>query len=73
MKLLTKVSVEMFHAGELCRAECDYIKNTQLDDGSFYVPWQWCNYKEWYVAENWCKSTITIENMLFLREFESSV
>ncbi len=58
---------------ELCRAECDYIKNTQLDDGSFYVPWQWSNYKEWYVAENWCKSTITIENMLFLREFESSV
>lgn len=56
---------------KLCRAECEYIKSTQLADGSFYVPWQWSNYKEWYIAENWCKATITIDNMLFLREFGS--
>ena len=56
---------------ELCRAECEYIKNTQLSDGSFSVPWAWGNdYKEWYVAENWCKAIVTMENMLFLREFE---
>lgn len=54
----------------LCKAECEYIKNTQLDDGSFNVPWQWSNYNEWYVAENWCKTAITIDNMLFLREFD---
>ena len=59
---------------ELCRAECEYIKNTQLSDGSFAVPWTWGNdYKEWYVAENWCKTIITIENMLFLREFASDI
>lgn len=56
----------------ICRAECEYIKSTQLPDGSFYVPWTWGNdHKEWYVAENWCKSSITIENMLFLREFDT--
>lgn len=62
-----------FYVGfeELCRVECEYIKNTQLPDGSFNVPWTWCNdYKEWQVAENWCKSIITMENMLFLREFD---
>ncbi len=58
---------------ELRRAECEYIKNTQLPDGSFNVPWTWYNdYKEWYVAENWCKSIITIDNLLFLREFDTT-
>lgn len=53
-----------------CRAECRYIVETQNPDGSFYVPWTWCNdYKEWYVAENWCKAMIAIENLRFLREF----
>lgn len=56
---------------KLCHAECEYIKSTQLDDGSFYLPWQWSDYNEWYVAENWCKAAITIDNMLFLREFGS--
>lgn len=55
---------------ELCRKECEYIINTQLPDGSYEVPWQWYNdYKERYVAENWCKAGISIDNMLFLREF----
>ncbi len=55
---------------KLCLEECEYIKTSQLDDGSFYVPWQWSNYNEWYVAENWCRSIITIDNMLFLRAFD---
>lgn len=56
---------------ELCTAECEFIRNTQLPDGSFNVPWNWGNdHKEWYVAENWIKSELVIDNMLFLRKFD---
>ena len=58
---------------DICRAECDHIKSTQNPDGSFDVPWMWYNdHNEWYVAENWCKAIIAIENMKFLREFDAS-
>lgn len=44
----------------------------QNPDGSFYVPWTWGNdYKEWYIAENWCKAIAAIDNLKFLREFDS--
>lgn len=57
---------------ELCITECEYIKNSQLPDGSFNVPWNWCNdHKEWFIAENWIKAEIAIDNMLFLREFDA--
>lgn len=57
---------------ELCLAECEYIRSTQLPDGSFNVPWNWYNdCKEWYIAENWIKAEIAIDNMLFLREFDA--
>lgn len=53
---------------DLCLAECELIKNNQLPDGSYNVPWQWCTpYKEFTLAENWWKSIITTNNMLFLR------
>lgn len=56
---------------ELCSVECEYIKNTQLSDGSYSVPWQWYgDCKEWYIAENWIKAQITIDNMIFLRDFD---
>ena len=55
---------------ETCLAECDFIKSAQNPDGSFNVPWTWCNdHKERYVAENWCKAAVTIDNLKFLREF----
>ena len=57
---------------EVCRAECKFIKDFQNPDGSFYVPWTWGNdYKEWYIAENWCKAIAAIDNLKFLREFDS--
>ena len=73
---VTSRGSRFYHEGleELCRAECEYIKSTQLPDGFYPVPWTWGNdYKEWYVAENWCKAIITIENMLFLREFDTGL
>lgn len=58
----------------LCLAECKFISDTQNPDGSFYVPWTWCNdHTEWYVAENWCKAIVTIDNLRFLREFSPEI
>ena len=55
---------------DLVKAECKLIKEQQLPDGSFKVPWSWCNdYKEFEVAKNWSKSEIIIEKMLFLKNF----
>lgn len=71
---LTSRESRFYHEGleELCRAECEYIKDTQLPDGSFPVPWSWCNeHKEWQIAENWCKAIIAIDNMLFLSRFDA--
>ena len=57
---------------EVCRAECKFIKDYQNPDGSFYVPWTWGNdCKEWYIAENWWKAIAAIDNLKFLREFDS--
>lgn len=56
---------------ELCFTECELIKNNQLPDGSYNVPWQWCTpYKEFTLAENWWKSIITTQNMLFLKNMD---
>ena len=57
---------------EVCRAECRFIKDYQNPNGSFYVPWTWGNdCKEWYIAENWWKAIAAIDNLKFLREFDS--
>lgn len=50
--------------------ECEYIVNTQLDDGSWNIPWSWSNYLEqWTISKNWWKSHGIIINMLYLRGF----
>lgn len=55
-------------------AECDFIKRSQLPDGSFTVVWQWWNdHREYELAVNWWKSDIAIKNMLFLKRFDSSM
>lgn len=55
---------------ELAEKECEIITGSQLEDGSFAVPWQWFNdYKEFTLAENWWKSVIVIQNMLYLKRF----
>ncbi|MCM1298719.1 MAG: hypothetical protein NC203_05005 [Firmicutes bacterium] len=64
----------IFYKGneEPAAKECEVIISSQLDDGSFAVPWQWFNdYREFTLAENWWKSVIVIENMMFLKGFEA--
>lgn len=55
---------------ELLQAECQFISDCQLQDGSFPITWKWCNdYKEFEIAENWWKSDFIIKNRLFKNEF----
>lgn len=55
---------------ENIKKECDFIKQSQLSDGSFKVMWQWYNdYNEFALAENWWKSERIIKYMLFLKTF----
>jgi hypothetical protein len=48
--------------------ECDFIKRTQLDDGSWSILWDWNGYaEEWAISKNWWKGNGAILNMLYLR------
>ena len=50
--------------------ECEFIRKTQLPDGSWPIPWGWENYpEEWAVAKNWWKGTVVLENLLYLKGF----
>lgn len=65
--ILSKDS-DYFEANQdISRFECEFIAKTQLEDGSWEVPWDWGKtYPEaWGVAKNWWKSRIIIENLLF--------
>lgn len=52
----------------LAQAECDYVINSQLDDGSWAVNWGWADYPEaWAVSRNWWKGSMTVDKVLFLK------
>lgn len=52
----------------IAQYECDFIKRTQLDDGSWPIPWSWNDYPEaWAVSKNWWKSNGAILNLLYLK------
>lgn len=56
---------------EIAAFECEFIKQTQLEDGSFSVNWQWWNeYKEFEAAKMSWKGVITLENIRYLKAFE---
>jgi hypothetical protein len=53
---------------EIADYECEYIIKTQLDDGSWAIPWDWSAYPEqWAVAKNWWKANGAILNLLYLK------
>lgn len=48
--------------------ECGFIAKTQLDDGSWPIPWSWTAYPaEWAVSKNWWKGNGALLNLLYLR------
>lgn len=56
---------------EIADYECDNILRTQLDDGSWNIPWSWNAYpEEWAISKNWWKSNGVILNMLYLKGFK---
>ena len=56
---------------EIAAAECRHIKENQLPDGSFTVPWQWYNDDKGYeIAVNWWKGDIVIKKLLYLKAVE---
>lgn len=63
----------IFYEGneELVRKECELIIARQEADGSYPVTWNWGRdyAKEFVLSENWWKSELVINNMLFLRAF----
>ncbi len=62
----------MFYEGneELVQKELEITAESQLEDGSYVVPWLWYNeYKEYELAANWWKSRILINKLLFLKAF----
>ncbi|MCM1570043.1 MAG: hypothetical protein NC081_11445 [Roseburia sp.] len=53
----------------LVQQECEYLRATQLEDGSWAIPWSWETYpEEWAVSKNWWKSHCIIINLLYLKE-----
>ncbi|AMC93829.1 hypothetical protein AOC36_07475 [Erysipelothrix larvae] len=51
--------------------ECKFILNTQQDDGSWNIPWQWDAYPEqWAISKNWWAVNMCIENISLLRNFD---
>lgn len=53
---------------ELCRREAELVVDRQQEDGSYPVTWQWwTEYKEFEISQNWWRSAMVIENMLYLK------
>jgi hypothetical protein len=53
---------------EIAEYECEYIVRSQLDDGSWGIPWRRTDYpEEWAISKNWWKANGAILNLLFLK------
>lgn len=57
---------------DIAEYECEYIINTQFDDGSWNIGWNWGGKypDEWAISKNWRKSQWIIQNLLYLKGFE---
>lgn len=52
---------------ELCEFECKFIRETQEEDGTWKITWEWGTYpEEWQISKNWWKSDLIIKNIRFL-------
>lgn len=68
--LCSKDSIFYDDNKEISEFECEYIKETQLEDGSWSIPWGWEDYPEqWAISKNWWKANVVINNVLYLHNF----
>lgn len=55
---------------DISQYECEYIEDTQLEDGSWNIPWSWEKYPEqWAISKNWWKVNGIISNLMYLYGF----
>ncbi len=55
---------------DICDFEYNFILNTQNNDGSWNVTWDWNDYfEQWSISKNWWKSDIIIKNINYIRKF----
>lgn len=56
---------------DAAQAECGFLIDSQLPDGSWPVPWKWWNEytDEFAVAVNWWKGHIVLKHIIYLRNF----
>ena len=56
---------------ETANAECQCLIDSQLDDGSWPVPWKWWNeYTDAFaVSANWWKAHIVLKHIVYLKNF----
>lgn len=53
---------------EIAKYECNFIEQTQLEDGSWPIPWGWNDYsEEWVISKNWWKGNGALLNLLYLK------
>lgn len=53
---------------EIADYECEFIIKSQLEDGSWNIPWGWNSYPdEWAISKNWWKGNGALLNMLYLK------
>lgn len=64
----TRDSVFYSDNNDIADYECEYIAKSQLEDGSWAIPWGWNDYpEEWAVSKNWWKGNGAILNMPYLK------
>lgn len=66
----SKESDFYYEMRELCDFECKFIQQTQNEDGTWSVTWNWNEYpEEWSISKNWWKTDIIIKNLKYLKAF----
>ncbi|MDR1821492.1 MAG: hypothetical protein LBQ91_03540 [Oscillospiraceae bacterium] len=64
----------IFYEGnkEIAEYECGFIKRTQLEDGSWSIPWGWADYpEEWAISKNWWRGSGALLNLLYLKGIDA--
>lgn len=55
---------------EMAESECGHIISTQLEDGSWDIPWGWSDFPDaWAISRNWWKGCLIVQNLLYLKGF----
>lgn len=66
----TTGSLFYFQNRTLADYQCQFILETQQENGAWPLPWSWGDYLSHFaIAANWWQSHFIIENLLYLKGF----